>query len=48
MIREDEEGMIREDFDKGDKRRSGGRSRRKDYGTDSEEDRNRKRRKVIN
>lgn len=46
MIKEDEEGMIREDIEKGEKRRSG-RSRRKDYGTDSEEDRNRKRRKVI-
>ncbi|CAO3607198.1 unnamed protein product [Mucor hiemalis] len=44
MIKEDEEGMIREDIEKGERRRSG-RSRRKDYGTDSEEDRNRKRRK---
>jgi hypothetical protein len=45
MIREDEEGMIREDEDvKGSSSR---RSRRKDYDSESEEYRNKKRRKVC-
>lgn len=46
MIKEDEEGMIKEEEDLHEKRRGSRRSRRKEYGSDSEEDKAKKRRKV--